>query len=164
MALLRRFEWPGNIREFENAIEHAFVLCSGDVIEIEHLPNRFVASTRNEAKKGQPFGQSSPEVVIREAIARQAGDRTKAARELGMHRTTLWRKMRQYGIEARANKGRRAPAALRPFKDPNLSETDFFGPSILEQFHDIRISRAFGLPERRPSQRILRVDVSARFR
>ena len=99
MALLRRYEWPGNIRELENAIEHAFVLCSGNVIEVEHLPDRIVVSIRNHAEKTTPFGESSPEAVIREALTRHNGDRTKAARELGMHRTTLWRKIRQYGIE-----------------------------------------------------------------
>ena len=98
MALLRRYDWPGNVRELENAIEHAFVLCRGDVIEVEHLPERVVTGAHEDGYSSAPFGDSSPAAVIQECLARNHGDRRKTAAELGMHRTTLWRKMRQYGI------------------------------------------------------------------
>jgi len=98
MALLRRYDWPGNIRELENAVEHAFVLCRADVIEVEHLPERIATEARKHASSPTRFGDSSAEAVIRECLARNDGDRGKAARELGMHRSTLWRKMCQYGI------------------------------------------------------------------
>ncbi len=98
MALLRRYPWPGNIRELENAIEHAFVLCRGEVIETEHLPERIVTGVHEEERSSTPFGDSSPEAVIRECLSRNDGNRSETARELGMHRATLWRKMRQYGI------------------------------------------------------------------
>jgi PAS domain S-box-containing protein len=98
MAVLLRYHWPGNIRELENAIEHAFVLCRGGVIEVEHLPQRIVTAAREEENSSIPFGDSSPEAVIRECLARNHGNRSETARELGMHRSTLWRKMRQYGI------------------------------------------------------------------
>ena len=98
MALMRRYDWPGNVRELENAIEHAFVLCRGELIEVEHLPQRIVAATRKNGNSSARFGDSSPAAVIQECLARNHGDRTKTARELGMHRSTLWRKMRQYGI------------------------------------------------------------------
>jgi transcriptional regulator with PAS, ATPase and Fis domain len=98
MALLRRYDWPGNVRELENAIEHAFVLCRGEIIEVEHLPERIVAAAQENGNTSTPFGDSSPAAVIQECLARNHGDRTKTASELGMHRSTLWRKMRQYGI------------------------------------------------------------------
>jgi len=98
MALLRRYDWPGNVRELENAIEHAFVLCRGELIEVEHLPQRIVAAVQKNGNSSARFGDSSPAAVIQECLARNHGDRTKTARELGMHRSTLWRKMRQYGI------------------------------------------------------------------
>jgi PAS domain S-box-containing protein len=98
MALLRRYDWPGNVRELENAVEHAFVLCRGEVIEAEHLPERIVEGVGENRNTPKPFGDSSPAAVIRESLARNQGDRSKTARELGMHRSTLWRKMRQYGI------------------------------------------------------------------
>jgi PAS domain S-box-containing protein len=98
MAMLRRYDWPGNVRELENAVEHAFVLCRGEVIEAEHLPERIVKGVGEGRSSPKPFGDSSPAAVIRESLARNHGDRSKTARELGMHRSTLWRKMRQYGI------------------------------------------------------------------
>ena len=98
MALLRRYAWPGNIRELENAIEHAFVICRDDVIAREHLPERIATKVRKHKSSLTQFGGSSPEAVIREWLARNDGDRSKVARELGMHRSTPWRKMRQYGI------------------------------------------------------------------
>jgi PAS domain S-box-containing protein len=98
MATLRRYDWPGNVRELENAVEHAFVLCRGDVIEVEHLPERIALGGRKNGNSDTSFGGSSPAAVIQECLARNQGDRNKTARELGMHRSTLWRKMRQYGI------------------------------------------------------------------
>ena len=99
MAALRRYSWPGNIRELENAIEHAFVLCRGQSIELRHLPERITSDAGQRGAQPPHVGESSPESVIRECLQRNHGDRTKTARELGMHRTTLWRKMRQCGIE-----------------------------------------------------------------
>ena len=100
MALLRRYRWPGNVRELENAIEHAFVLCRGTVLDVEHMPERIVAGARQECGSPAPFGDSSPAAVIQECLARNQGNRNKTACELGMHRSTLWRKMRQYGLDA----------------------------------------------------------------
>jgi PAS domain S-box-containing protein len=99
MAVLRRYDWPGNIRELENAIEHAFVLCSDELIELEHLPDRVVNGVRDRGTSSTQLGDSSLEAIIREALLRNRGDKSKTARELGMHRTTLWRKIRQYGID-----------------------------------------------------------------
>ncbi len=96
--LLRRYEWPGNIRELENAIEHAFVICQGEESEPQHLPDRILNATREGNGPATRPLNTSPESVIRECLHRNDGDRAKTARELGMHRTTLWRKMRQYGI------------------------------------------------------------------
>jgi transcriptional regulator with PAS, ATPase and Fis domain len=99
MALLLRYRWPGNIRELENAIEHAFVLCRGNVIEVEQLPERIVSGARKGENSSTPFGGSSLEAVIRECLSRNRGNRSETARQLGMHRSTLWRKMRHYGID-----------------------------------------------------------------
>ena len=99
MAVLRRYSWPGNIRELENAIEHAFVLCRRENIEVRHLPDRIANHTGQRNTQPVQFDDSSLESVIRECLKRNDGDRKKTAHELGMHRTTLWRKMRQCGIE-----------------------------------------------------------------
>jgi PAS domain S-box-containing protein len=100
LKLLRRHDFPGNVRELENAIEHAFVICGGNLIEAEHLPERILEATQTHTNgHGSSFnGHSSEEAIIREALARNEGNRSKTARELGMHRSTLWRKIEKHDI------------------------------------------------------------------
>ena len=103
LNLLRHYDYPGNVRELENAIEHAFVLCRGNTIEIEHLPLRIVEAARENMnkQKNRSLGPSetSEEAILREALTRNRGNRSKTALELNMHRSTLWRKMKQFGID-----------------------------------------------------------------
>ncbi len=97
LAALRRYSFPGNVRELENAIEHAFVMCRSDEIEPNHLP---VSITRPSASTdGVPKESRSERDVIAEALERNRGDRTRTARELGMHRSTLWRKTKLYRLD-----------------------------------------------------------------
>jgi len=100
LQLLRKYDFPGNVRELENIIEHAFVLCHEETIEVYHLPPKLVqAVTEKETDNGNHLTQKSEKAVIREALVRHLGNREKTARELGMHRTTLWRKLKKYNIE-----------------------------------------------------------------
>ena len=96
LAMLRRYAFPGNVRELENAVEHAFVMCHGEEILPQHLPAAIgregAAVARVTSEK-----QSEREEIL-EALSRHHGNRSKAARELGIHRTTLWRKARMYGF------------------------------------------------------------------
>jgi PAS domain S-box-containing protein len=94
---LRRYDFPGNVRELENAIEHAFVMCHGPVIQPDHLPESI--TRRSRAVSGVTPGGKNEKTVIAEALSRAGGNRTRAAEELGIHRTTLWRKMKSYGIQ-----------------------------------------------------------------
>ncbi|MGQ9824808.1 MAG: sigma-54 interaction domain-containing protein [Desulfotomaculales bacterium] len=99
LAVLMRHDYPGNVRELENIIEHAFVLAKGGLIGLEHLP----AYLQNAAP-GPSFsgGETLAQIearAIREALARNAYRRLVAARELGIDKTTLWRKMKRYGIK-----------------------------------------------------------------
>ncbi len=98
LKILRKYDFPGNVRELENAIEHAFVLCHNSVIEPQHLPPRIVSGAEKAPAKS-PETVLDEEALIRQTLERKAGNRQKAARELGMHRTTLWRKMKKYGLE-----------------------------------------------------------------
>ena len=97
VALLRRYDFPGNVRELENAIEHAFVMCSGDRIEPAHLPRKI----REHLPAGSisPREEMSERAILMEALSRNRGNRQKTARELGMHRSTLWRKMQQHHLD-----------------------------------------------------------------
>jgi DNA-binding NtrC family response regulator len=101
-AYLSHYEWPGNIRELENAMERAVVLGSGGMIRIEDLPE----SIREIAKpagvsRGMPL-QDAIDEAKRQAISRafeQAkGDHTAAARLLGVHPNYLYRLMRNLGL------------------------------------------------------------------
>jgi DNA-binding NtrC family response regulator len=90
---LRRHDWPGNVRELENAIEHAFVLCAGDVIRLEHLP-RSLASAPASPGAETPIELAEAD-AIRAVLRRCGGSRSRAAQELGVHRSTLWRKLQR---------------------------------------------------------------------
>jgi len=96
LAALRKYPFPGNVRELENAVEHAFVMCHDDCIEPAHLPTQIAA--HGETVSGITNGKRSEKDVILEALHRHGGNRTLAAEELGVHRSTLWRKLKSYGV------------------------------------------------------------------
>jgi len=96
VAALRRHPLPGNVRELENAIEHSFVMCHGPEILLEHLPLHISSQI---APRGTTNGKALNEKeIILETLRRYNGNRSQAALELGMHRTTLWRKIKMLGI------------------------------------------------------------------
>ncbi|HID77481.1 MAG TPA: PAS domain S-box protein [Planctomycetaceae bacterium] len=105
MEILMRHDFPGNARELENVIEYSFVLCHNGLIGMEHLPEylQAKATRRDEGVSGPlampPLKQSEAN-AIRMALKRHGGHQGRTARELGISRTTLWRKMNKYGIRA----------------------------------------------------------------
>ena len=101
--------WPGNVRELENAVEHAFVTCQGDIIELRDLPfelrtaeTRMVECKRDgttDHRRPSASGhlQGSKEELL--AVLESCGwNKAKAARELGVERTTIWRRMKKWDI------------------------------------------------------------------
>ena len=101
LAALMTAPLPGNIRELENAIEYAFVICQDDSIELHHLPPQYaeIKIQSRDVSKAVLF-DSAERDVIRAVLKRHQGNRTKAARELGISRQTLWRKMNRLGLTA----------------------------------------------------------------
>jgi PAS domain S-box-containing protein len=102
MEILMRYDYPGNVRELENIIEYGYAVCRGRIIEFQHLPVELqeVAQPAETEILSHPAKRlMDEEIAIREALERHSGNRTSASRELGIDRTTLWRKMRRYGIE-----------------------------------------------------------------
>jgi len=96
VAALRRHPLPGNVRELENAVEHSFVMCHGPEILTEHLPLHISSQvTPRGTTNGEALNEKE---IILETLRRYNGNRSQAAIELGMHRTTLWRKMKMLGI------------------------------------------------------------------
>jgi PAS domain S-box-containing protein len=106
LSAVMQYDWPGNIRELENAIEHACVLCRGEQIELHHLPGtlRKMAFPQKTIRLGKTLADLEAH-AISETLSRHNWRVSAAAKELGIHKTTLWRKMNRLGIER--PKGRR---------------------------------------------------------
>jgi PAS domain S-box-containing protein len=99
LAALMTAPLPGNIRELENAIEYAFVICQGNSIELHHLPPQYSEIKRqsHDTAKAVLFDSAESD-VIRSVLKRNNDNRTQAAKELGISRQTLWRKMNRLGL------------------------------------------------------------------
>ena len=105
MARLLSYEWPGNVRELVHVLERAAVLCGGEVIDVNNLPESVVAPATREADiDGEaivPLREAVAQVerrMILRALERAKGNRSEAARQLGIARTQLYAKMEEHGI------------------------------------------------------------------
>jgi two-component system, NtrC family, response regulator HydG len=100
MERLTAYSWPGNIRELRNAIEYASVLCPGGAIDVNHLP---VKIKQYNATSGKIIKRASDDAGERKSIVNALehaeGNRSQAARSLGMSRVTLWKKIKKYGLK-----------------------------------------------------------------
>ena len=98
MAALMLHDWPGNIRELENAIEHAFVLCRGDIIRVACLPDHILPSAAlNPILSGLTLKEIEKR-AIRQALEKNQGKKVATAKELGINKNTLRRKILRFGI------------------------------------------------------------------
>ncbi|GAI02537.1 unnamed protein product [marine sediment metagenome] len=102
MDLLLDYPWPGNVRQLEHAIEHAFIHCTGRIIQTGHLPDEInqkssllinrIINTEN------PIKEIEKEVIL-SALRKNNWNREKTAKVLKISRITLWRKMKKYSIQ-----------------------------------------------------------------
>ena len=103
MELFMRHEFTGNVRELENLIEYAFVLCHNQQIDVRHLPEDFQNLVPPSAESQPPQDLSrlkwAEADTIQAALRRNRYDMGRTARDLKVSRTTLWRKIKRYGIE-----------------------------------------------------------------
>ncbi|MBN2243997.1 MAG: sigma 54-interacting transcriptional regulator [Acidobacteria bacterium] len=108
LSLLMNHDFPGNVRELQNILEHAFVLCRSGMIEPRHFPPDLTRSAARELiDPGQRMNLKTVEKsLIQEALLRHRGNRTLAARDLGINLSTLYRKIQRLGIDTPATDGR----------------------------------------------------------
>jgi len=108
LVQLMEHDYPGNVRELENIIEQAFVLCRGGLIEPRHLPPelRATSSPRASDASGSVSLKSMERFLIIEALRRHEGNRTGAARDLGIDTSTLYRKIKSMKIQPPPGDGR----------------------------------------------------------
>jgi DNA-binding NtrC family response regulator len=96
-----RYEYPGNVRELENIIERAFILCKGGMIDLRCLPPEIVPSGElmsSDPSSDENILQAAESKSILQTLALYDGHRVKTAKALGIHKTTLLRKMKKLGI------------------------------------------------------------------
>ncbi len=100
MELLQQYPWPGNVRELERVIEYAYVFIRGPVILVRHLPSvdEFVRQ-EPEPAAAPSRGETEESQAILQILKKTGGRKKEAADLLGMSRTTLWRKMKDLGID-----------------------------------------------------------------
>ena len=96
LSILMTHDYPGNVRELENIVEHIFVLCRQDEVKIEHLPDYLIPIKKSYSSMKTLHDMEK--YIITEALQRNQGNRNAAAKELGIHKSTLFRKIKALDI------------------------------------------------------------------
>ncbi len=109
ISLLERYQWPGNVRELENVIERAVVLSRGSYIDVDSLPDsiKYQQNVKEQGFKSMSLKKALAEPekqIIRQALDSNGWNRQKTAKSLDINRTTLFKKMKQYGLYEEAEK------------------------------------------------------------
>ncbi len=112
MAVLLEYPYPGNVRELENVLEHAYIVSGGPYITAEDLPHSISIHRRLESPTMRtanglhappaglrPLSPTHEKQLLLDCLKRNYWSIPRAAKELGIHRTTLWRKVKRHGIE-----------------------------------------------------------------
>ncbi len=97
LGQLMDYDWLGNVRELENTIEHACVKCMNGRIQAQDLPFYLIKGALGEGGTRKPRQKFSKERIL-DVLTQVGGNKSEAARQLGCHRITLWRKMQDLGI------------------------------------------------------------------
>jgi transcriptional regulator with PAS, ATPase and Fis domain len=103
LARLMAYDWPGNVRELENAIERAVALGSGPILHVGDLPTNLQYGTTERLPENDailPLEELERRAILR-ALRESGGDKLSAARLLGIGKTTLYRKLKQYDARSR---------------------------------------------------------------
>ena len=101
LTIFNNYTWPGNVRELEHAIEHSFVLCREEVIDINHIPpaiKQFHSKQKSESSE-VPKTETEEKAELIHALEKTDWNKAKTARLLGVSRPTLYRKLVNFGLE-----------------------------------------------------------------
>ena len=116
LDVFMQYSWPGNIRELINVIEYAFVLCPRGEISLAHLPAQLLGHQPLPGQLAAKIRTASPSIDSRQELinALQAadGNKSEAARRLGVSRVTLWKRIKKYNIQV--DKQVREGAGVKP--------------------------------------------------
>ncbi len=99
LEVLRKYNWPGNIRELKNLVERAVILCDGDTVELKHLPKNLFTSLQKESGESIELGKELHEIekdVIFKTLKMTDNNKTKAAQILGISLKTMHNKLNKY--------------------------------------------------------------------
>jgi DNA-binding NtrC family response regulator len=101
LQALERYHWPGNVRQLINALERAKILCDSETVRVQDLPREVVAS--NTTRSSSPLEMTDDLGAIQrgkvvEVLRRESGNKSKAARALGVDRRKLYRLLEKYSI------------------------------------------------------------------
>jgi PAS domain S-box-containing protein len=99
LKILMSYDFPGNIRELENIMEHAFVLCSGGVINLHHLPSTLSTQAPIGLNADEDPVKAAQIKLITDALDRNNNNRNAAAKDLGIHKSTLFRRIKKWGLK-----------------------------------------------------------------
>jgi two-component system response regulator HydG len=104
LKALLNYDWPGNVRELENSLERACALSSAHEIQLRDLPTQIYSAPLDLMAVSQPANGIVPmaeleKQTILNALAQVNGDKMLAARRLGIGKTTLYRKLKEYGSQ-----------------------------------------------------------------
>ncbi|MDD3156505.1 MAG: helix-turn-helix domain-containing protein, partial [Candidatus Pacebacteria bacterium] len=92
------YDWPGNIRELENTVERAVVLCSSQTITLDLLPEHFDKSCKTEQRKTNVLQETRRQAIV-QVLERNHYNVQSSAVELGLHRSTLYRQIKKLDID-----------------------------------------------------------------
>ena len=100
LELLRGYPWPGNVRELENAVQRALVVAKEGVVPAGDFPSRIRGTTSSRQRPLRTAGtiESLEKVALGDALERHGGDIAKVVAELGISRSTVYRKLKKYGL------------------------------------------------------------------
>jgi transcriptional regulator of acetoin/glycerol metabolism len=101
MRIFMEYPWPGNVRELKSAFEYALVCCGESLIRPHHLPPRFHLAKKVEStpKQASISREETKKLDLVNALEMAKGNRSEAARILGVSRVTVWNRMKRFGID-----------------------------------------------------------------